>query len=189
MSLRVLDVGLDNLHLIPKECLNDLSWELPGADPSVDPRFYKEEWFSSTLLEWGGCGKLLVEDEQALAFAQYAPATLFPRVAEFPAGRAVGDGAYLAICYVVEGARGVGHGTELVRAVARDLVDRGYRALEALGDRDWDGGSVLPFGFLTANGFTVVHEDPRHPLLRLDLRARMEPLLAVERAAQPLAAP
>lgn len=184
--MRIVDVDLENLHLVPKECLNDVYWELPGADRSVDPRFYKEEWFSSTLLEWGGCGKLLIEDDRGAAFAQYAPATLFPRVAEYPAGRVSGDAAYLAMCYVVEGRRGRGHGTELVRAVARDLVDRGYHAVESLGDRAFDGGWVLPAPFLASNGFTVVRDDARYPLLRLDLRTSKEPLLATEAVAQPV---
>jgi GNAT superfamily N-acetyltransferase len=183
MTLRPIDVDLENLHLVPKEALNDLFWELPEADPAVDPRFYKEEWFSATLLEWGGCGKLLADGEQTVAFAEFAPAPLFPRVATFPAGRTSPDAVYLAICYVVEGHRGRGHGTELIRAVARDLVDRGYDAIEALGDRAYDGGPVLPASFLGASRFTVIREHPRYPLMRLDLRATTEPLVAAERAA------
>jgi GNAT superfamily N-acetyltransferase len=82
---------------------------------------------------------------------------------------------YLANCYVVRRARGAGVGTSLVRAVARDLVDRGYAAVEALGDREWAGGWILPVEFLIANGFSVAREDPRFPLLRLDLRTAVEP--------------
>jgi GNAT superfamily N-acetyltransferase len=150
-------------------------WEL-DADPPVDPRFEKEEWFSSTMLEWGTCGKLLIEDREALGFAEYAPASLFPRLGRFRSGRVSSDAVYLSYCYVVERRRGFGLGTELVRAVARDLVDRGYRALEALGDRERSGESwVLPAPFLLANGFGVVRDHPRFPLMRLDLATAVEP--------------
>ena len=93
---------------------------------------------------------------------------------------------YLAYCYVGEGRRGQGVGSALVRDVARASVDRGYRAVEALGDRAWDGGWVLPVTFLAANDFTVVRDDDRYPLLRLDLRSRMAPAERAEAAAVPL---
>lgn len=159
-----------NFHLLPKECLQSVFWEMASVDPDVDPRFEKEEWFSSTLLEWGRCGKLVMEDGEALAFAEYAPATLFPRLAEFSAGRAGSPHAcFLAYCFAEERHRRKGIGSALVREVARDLVDRGFRSVEAVGDRAFDGGWVLPAGFLAANGFVVVAEDPRYPLMRLDL--------------------
>jgi hypothetical protein len=60
--------------------------------------------------------------------------------------------------------------------------------VEALGDRDWAGGWILPVSFLGANGFSVVREDPRFPLMRLDLRARVEPEERVARAAVPIPA-
>jgi len=63
-----------------------------------------------------------------------------------------------------------------------DLLSRGYRAVEAIGDRAWDGSWVLPVPFLVANGFTVLKEDARYPLLRLDLRAVHEPAAAHEAA-------
>ncbi len=187
MAERILDVDLENFHLLPKECAASVFWELPDTDPDVDPGFEKEEWFSSTLLEWGRCGKLAVEGGAGTAFAEYAPPTLFPRLRDYPAARsASSDAAYLSYCFVVEGHRNRGLGSELVREVARDLVDRGYRAIEAVGDREWDGSWVLPELFLVSNGFVVVREDPRFPLLRFDLRDVAEPLRQAERAAVPL---
>jgi GNAT superfamily N-acetyltransferase len=174
VTRRVLDVTLDNLSLGPPEVLDSVFWELDVNSP-VDPRFEKEEWFSSTLLEWGPCGKLVVDGGAGLAFAQYAPATLFPRLANFRCGDVSGDAAYLSYCFVVPPRRGEGLGSFLVRAVGRDLADRGYRAVEAVGDRRWDGSWVLPAPFLGANGFTVLREDPRFPLMRLDLRAALDP--------------
>jgi hypothetical protein len=191
MRPEILDIELDNLHLSPKECLTSVFWELGGDTDDVDPVFQKEEWFSSTLLEWGRCGKLLVEDDETLCFSQYAPSTLFPRLDEFRTGTVSIDAAYLSYCFVVGQRRGRGLGGEVVRAIARDLVDRGYAALEAIGDREWDGESwVLPEGFLSHCGFRVLVDDHRYPLMRLDLRAReMQPVSAREAVAAPLPLP
>jgi hypothetical protein len=72
--------------------------------------------------------------------------------------------------------------------VARDIVERGYRALEAIGDREWDGTWVLPMPFLAANGFSVVRDHARFPLLRLDLRDADQPAEGHEREAVSLTA-
>lgn len=182
---RVVDLGLENLSSAPAEVLECAFWETDTEEPP-DPRFTKEEWFSSTLLEWGPCGKLLLEGEEALAFAQFAPPSLFPRVAGFRAGRVSPDAVYLAHCYVVEGHRGRGVGSEMVRAVARDLVDRGFRAVESLGESEWRGGWLLPERFLEANRFSVVRPDPDVPLMRLELFGATAPRTTEARAAAPL---
>jgi len=189
MHRDIVDVDLDNFRLVPAGCMAAVFWEVAEADADIDPCFEKEEWFSSTLLEWGRCGKVVVEAGRALAFAEYAPATLFPRLIHYPASAATSaDAAYLAYCFVEEGQRGRGLGGELVRAVARDVAERGYRGLEAIGDREWDGTWVLPASFLVANGFTVVRDDPRYPLLRLDLEDVGGPARAFGRAAVDLPA-
>lgn len=201
MAPRIVDVDLENFHRIPRECRSTLFWEMDHDDPSVHPRFQKEEWFSSTLLEWGSCGKLVegegggdahpssgTDEREGAGFAEYAPPTLFPRLQRFAAGGAVSplDTVYLAYCYVADGSRGEGLGSALVREVARAAVDRGYRAVEALGDRFWDGGWVLPVTFLAANGFSVIRDDERFPLLRLDLRSRADTMEEHRGAVVPL---
>jgi GNAT superfamily N-acetyltransferase len=183
---RIVDVDLENLHLTPKECRRSVFWELDDEDLDLDPFFQKEEWFSSTLLEWGRCGKLAVEVDDGLAFSQYAPPTLFPRLQRFRTGRVSADAAYLSYCYVVEGRRRRGLGAQLVRAVARDVVERGYLALEAIGDREWNGDWVLPHDYLYRVGFRVLYEDARYPLMRLDLMAREPMAVATERVELPL---
>jgi GNAT superfamily N-acetyltransferase len=185
---RIVDVTLDTLPALPDEVLESCYWELDEDLRGEDARFQKEEWFSTTLLEWGPCGKQVMDGDRSLAFAQYGPAPLFPRIRQFRAGK-VCMAVYLANCYVIRPLRGQGIGTSLVRAVARDLVDRGYPVVEALGDRDWAGGWILPVPFLAANGFAVVREDPRFPLMRLDLRTAIEPQKAEAREAVPVAAP
>src|SRR2546427_12381546 len=121
MPKRILDVDLETFAKVLPECQSALFWELPASTGEVaDARFQKEEWFSSTLLEWGACGKVTLDEGATVAFAEFAPATLFPRLESFRAGRVSDDAAYLAYCFVADGCRGRGLGTELVRAVARD---------------------------------------------------------------------
>ncbi|HXF37951.1 MAG TPA: GNAT family N-acetyltransferase, partial [Actinomycetota bacterium] len=186
MPERIIDVDLESFPLLPKPCMTSVYWELAQDVDQADAPFHKEEWFSSTLLEWGPCGKLVVEEGTAVAFAQYAPSTLFPRLRDFAAAsEASPDAVYLSYCYVVDEHRGQGLGSRLIREVARDAVDRGYRAVEAVGDRAWEGGWVLPLPFLTANGFLIVRDDPRFPLLRLDLHERPRPAAVEAEAAVP----
>jgi GNAT superfamily N-acetyltransferase len=183
---RLQDVTLDNLRIAPEEVLQTIYWESAEDDPSLDARFQKEEWFSSTLLEWGPCGKLLVEDETCVGFAEYAPPSLFARLPTFPAGRASSDAIYLAYCFVTASRRDRGVGSELIRAIARDLVDRGFRAVEALGEHAWTGGWILPGSFLEANGFSVIRDDPATALWRLDLLEARTPARTAAAAELPL---
>lgn len=192
MASRIVDVDLENFHQVPRDARATVYWEMEHLDPEVNARFQKEEWFSSTLLEWGRCGKLLLEENGAgtkgVGFAEYAPATLFPRIRSFSAGEAVStdDAVYLAYVYLEDGWRGQGLGSAMLRDVARDAVDRGYAAVEALGDRRPEAaGWLIPVTFLAANGFRVVRDDERHPLLRLELRERAAPLVDVAHAAEP----
>lgn len=187
---RILDVTLENLSTAPPEVLDTLFWEMEAEESAVDTRFHKEEWFSSTMLEWGTCGKLALGDDQAtVGFAEYAPPSLFPGLSRYRSGRCSPDAVYLAYCYVAPAHRGRSVGTHLVRAVARDLVDRGFPAIEALGERDWSGGWVLPGAFLSANRFRIVRDDAVVPLFRLDLRGAPAPREAASAEAVPTSAP
>ena len=183
---RLLDVTLDNLGDLPAETRVSLYWETDTDEPPPDPAFEKEEWFSEVLLEWGTCGLALVEEGRGtVGFAQFAPASFFPRLSRFRCGRVSEDAVYLAYCYVVAVRRGFGVGTQLIGAVAGGLADRDVRAVEALGDREAGDGWVLPASFLGANGFQVLLEDPRFPLMRLDLSTAVRPREAVGWAAVP----
>lgn len=183
---RLIDVSLDNLRDVPAETRTSLFWETDTDEVPSDPGFEKEEWFSEVLLEWGGCGLALMEEDRgAVGYAQFAPPTFFPRLSRYRCGRVSEDAVYLAYCYVATVRRGFGVGTQLIRAVARSLIDRDIRALEALGDRERADGWVLPAAFLGANGFHVLLEDPRFPLMRLDLTTTVQPQEAVSWAAVP----
>ena len=183
---RLVDVTLDNLRDVPPEPRTSLYWESDTDKESADPAFDKEEWFSEVLLEWGACGLALVEEDRGtVGFAQFASPLFFPRLSRFRCGRVSENAVYLAYCYVVAVRRGFGVGTQLIRAVAAALLERDVRALEAMGDRERSDGWVLPASFLGANGFQVVLEDPRFPLMRLDLTTAVQPKEAAGWAAVP----
>jgi hypothetical protein len=55
--------------------------------------------------------------------------------------------------------------------------------VEAVGDGAFDGSWVLPTAFLGANGFAVVQDDDRYPLLHLDLHTSAQPRRQLARAA------
>ncbi|HEV3474972.1 MAG TPA: GNAT family N-acetyltransferase [Actinomycetota bacterium] len=180
---------LDNLSDIPPDVRSAVYWELE-VETEVEEAFEKEEWFSQVLLEWGSCGKMLVEDDRgAVAFAQYAPPSFFPRLTQFRCGRVSPDAIYLAYCYAVPERRGFGLGREVIRSVAADLLDRGFRAVESIGSRVGAEGWILPVSFLASAGFVVVRDDARFPLLRLDLSVAVEPQEAAEAVGVPLPAP
>lgn len=190
MGRRIVDVTLDNLRQAPPEVLSAVYWEMDTDEEPADPSFEKEEWFSEVLLEWGTCAAMAVEDDfDAVAFVQYAPPSFFPRLERFRCGRVSPDAVYLSYCFVVARRRGFGLGTQLVRSAARALMDRDVRAVEAIGDRGAADGWVLPASFLAANGFRVLRDDRRFPLMRLDVRAAVVPGEAVDAAAVPIPAP
>jgi hypothetical protein len=52
--------------------------------------------------------------------------------------------------------------------MAKELVKRGVKAIEAYGSLD--EGCVLPVAYLESLGFVTVRDHARHPRLRMDLR-------------------
>jgi hypothetical protein len=65
-----------------------------------------------------------------------------------------------------------GLGRMLVQGVAKDLIRRGVKAVEAFGDARWTelGHCMLPVDHLLAVGFKTVRPHPLHPRLRLELK-------------------
>jgi GNAT superfamily N-acetyltransferase len=75
---------------------------------------------------------------------------------------------------VLPGYQGQGLGRVLVQTVAKDLVRRGFKAIEAFGDAKWEEpGCILPADHLLAVGFKTVRQHPRVPRLRLELRSTL----------------
>ena len=184
MSRRLVNVTLDNLDDLPTRCRNCVYWELDPvagerARDNGDGALEKEAWVSDTLLEWGSCGQLIYVDGAPAGYVLYAPAAYVPRGVAFPTSPVSPDAVLLMTARIVPEFRGGGLGRVLVQGVARDIVRRGVRAIEAFGrtgagapeaDDEVDHGCLLPADYLRAVGFKTVRAHPRTPRLRLDVK-------------------
>jgi GNAT superfamily N-acetyltransferase len=177
MSRRVVNVTLDNLDDLPNKCRRCVFWELDPvararAEEGGDTAFEKEAWVSSTLLEWGSCGKVCYVDGTPAGYLLFAPPAYVPRSVAFPTSPVSADAVLLMTAHVVEEFRGAGLGRMLVQALVKDLLRRGVRAVEAFGDtHDRGGQCLLPAGHLRAVGFKTVRPHPRYPRLRLEMKS------------------
>jgi hypothetical protein len=177
VSRRLANVTLDNLDDLPRRCRRCVFWELDpvGADRAVeagDPELEKEAWISSTLLEWGSCGKIVYVDGVAAGFVLYAPPHYVPRSVAFPTSPVSADAVLLMTAHIIPEFSGGGLGRMLVQGVAKDLTRRGVRAIEAFGDLKWEqpGGCLMPADYLLSVGFKTVRPHLRFPRLRLELK-------------------
>jgi GNAT superfamily N-acetyltransferase len=183
MSRRLVNVTLDNLSDLPAPCRSCVYWELdPAAGQraceSGDGGLEKEAWVSDTLLEWGSCGQLVYVDGLPVGYALYAPPAYVPRSVAFPTSPVSPDAALLMTARLAPEFVGQGLGRMLVQGVARDIVRRGIRAVEAFGRSaggapepgSGDHSCLLPTDYLLAVGFKTVRHHPRTPRLRLDVK-------------------
>ncbi|MGI9092420.1 MAG: GNAT family N-acetyltransferase [Mycobacteriales bacterium] len=175
MARRLASITLDNLDELPHRCRRCVFWELEpasrertvGADASVA----KEAWISAVLLEWGSCGRIVYVDGVGAGYVLYAPPGYVPRSVAFPSSPVSPDAVLLMTALIRPEFAGGGLGRVLVQTVAKDLIERGVRAIEAFGDTRWSGPScVLPTDYLRAVGFKTVRPHQRFPRLRLELK-------------------
>jgi GNAT superfamily N-acetyltransferase len=173
---RLVNITLDNLDDLPGQCRRCVFWELDPvakqrAEESGDPGLEKEAWLSAALLEWGSCGKVCYVEDVVAGYVLYAPPTYVPRSYAFPTSPVSGDAALLMTAYVLPEFANGGLGRVLIQTVAKDLVKRGIKALEAFGDARWEAPKCLvPADFLLSVGFKTVRPHHHHPRLRLELR-------------------
>ena len=194
MSRRLASVTLDNLDDLPRRCRRCVFWELDPvararAEESGDTEFEKEAWVSATLLEWGSCGKLVYVDGVPAGYVMFAPPAYVPRAAAFPTSPVSADAVLLMTGQVLPEFTGMGLGRMLVQGVAKDLIRRGVRAIEAFGDKKWETSAcVLPADYLLSVGFKTVRPHQRYPRLRLELKQavswREDVEVALERLLQ-----
>ena len=177
MSRRLVNITLDNLEDLPIRCRKCVFWELDPvsmqrAEDAGDPELEKEAWISSTLLEWGSCGKLVYVDGVPAGFVMYAPPLYVPRSVAFPTSPVSADAALMMTAHILPEFQGGGLGRMLVQGVAKDLTRRGVRAIEAFGDLKWEKpGCVMPADYMLAVGFKTVRPHHRYPRLRLELKS------------------
>ena len=191
MSRTAVRLTLDNLDAVPAPCRSCLFWE---CDPVrrgrvSDPAGEKEAWVSEVLREWGSCGRVALVDDALVGYAVYAPAGFVPGSAGFATSPVSADAVLLTTVHVDPAARGGGVGRMLVRAMARDLVERDIRAVEAFGHRGPLGGEdrcTVPADFLSGVGFRTQRAHPVTPRMRMDLRTALTWKSEVEAALERL---
>jgi GNAT superfamily N-acetyltransferase len=176
MGRRLVPLTLDNLPDLPKRCRSCVFWELDpvsgeAAVQAGKPELEKEAWISAVLLEWGSCGRVAYVDDVPAGFVLYVPPAYVPRSLAFPTSPVAADAVQLMTARIMPGYQGQGLGRVLVQTVAKDLVRRNVKAIEAFGDARWEEpGCVLPADHLLAVGFKTIRPHPRFPRLRLELR-------------------
>ncbi|MEU6481342.1 GNAT family N-acetyltransferase [Streptomyces sp. NPDC047017] len=179
MGRRLLPLTLDNLQDLPTRCRACVFWELDPVSGEAAVRGgtaagEKEAWISAVLLDWGSCGRVAYVDDVPVGFVLYAPPAYVPRSAAFPTSPVSPDAVQLLTGFVMPGYQGQGLGRMLVQTVAKDLLRRGFKAIEAFGDARWkEPACVLPADHLLAVGFKTVRSHPAHPRLRLELRSTL----------------
>jgi GNAT superfamily N-acetyltransferase len=132
----------------------------------------KEAWISAVLLEWGSCGRVVYVDDAPVGFVLYAPPAYVPRSMAFPTSPVSPDAVQLMTAWISPEYQSQGLGRVIVQTVAKDLIRRGFKAIEAFGDTRWkESACVLPADHLLAVGFKTVRPHARFPRLRLELRA------------------
>ena len=176
MTRRLVNITLDNLDDLPVRCRRCVFWELDPvarsrAEEMGDTALEKEAWVSQALLEWGSCGKVAYVDGVAAGYVLFAPPAYVPRSVAFPTSPVSADAVLLMSAHIMPEFSGGGLGRMLVQAVAKELIRRGVRAIEAFGDLGWqEPACVLPADYLLAVGFKTVRPHSRWPRLRLELK-------------------
>ncbi|MFF5567749.1 GNAT family N-acetyltransferase [Streptomyces sp. NPDC012623] len=176
MGRRLVPLTLDNLADLPERCHACVFWELDPVSGEAAVRTgsaaaQKEAWISAVLLEWGSCGRVAYVDDVPVGFVLYAPPAYVPRAMAFPTSPVSPDAVQLMTAWIMPGYQGQGLGRVMVQTVAKDLLRREFKAVEAFGDARWrEPSCVLPADHLRAVGFKTVRPHPRYPRLRLELR-------------------
>ncbi|MBA3741682.1 GNAT family N-acetyltransferase [Sporichthya sp.] len=179
MTRRLVSITLDQLDELPARCRSCVYWELDPvaaerAAKAGDPGLEKEAWVSATLLEWGSCGKLVQVDGVTAGYVMFSPPVYVPRSVAFPTSPVSGDAVLLTTGHVLPEFSGQGLGRMLIQGVAKDLVRREVKAIEAFGDAKWDGpGCLVPAEYLLAVGFKTVRPHHRFPRLRLEVKSTL----------------
>ncbi|MER6026413.1 GNAT family N-acetyltransferase [Streptomyces sp. NPDC001851] len=179
MGRRLVPLTLDNLQDLPSRCRSCVFWELDPVSGEAAVKggtsaMEKEAWISAVLLDWGSCGRVVYVDDVPVGFALYAPPAYVPRSTAFPTSPVSPDAVQLMTAFIMPGYQGQGLGRVLVQTVAKDLLRRGFRAIEAFGDARWkEPACLLPADHLLAVGFKTVRQHPTHPRLRLELRSTL----------------
>ena len=175
MARRIVPIGKDNLKDLPLPCRNCFFWESTEriSSPLVARGGFeqKTKWFEDTLNKWGVCGKLLYDNRETLAYVQFAPLPYLPQCNNFPAGPVSEDAIVFSCLYVIPEMRGRGLGKVLLQSALKSLFKKRFKTVESFASRLDPHELAVPLDFYLKNGFYVLRDDHKLPLVRLDLRA------------------
>lgn len=127
------------------------------------------------LTVFGSYAKVLLDDDVALAYAQFGPLSAYPRALRlrelYPRLPDAPLPAVITCIATTAEARGAGHARHLVEAICDDLAERGFAAVEAypeIGSRPDATSGATPAFWLGA-GFALAIDDERFPVVRREL--------------------
>ncbi len=127
------------------------------------------------LAVFGSYAKVLLEDDEPLAYAQFGPLSAYPRALRtrdlYPRLPAAPLPAVITCIATTAAARGRGLAAMLVDAVCDDLAARGFAAIEAypeVGAKPNATSAATP-AFWEGLGFVVAAPDERFPVMRREL--------------------
>lgn len=188
MTRKIVRLTPEHLEALTAPCRTCLFWE---RDPvrrgrADDPGATKAAWVTEVLREWGPCGQVALVDGEPVGYVAYAPEAYVPGAAGFPTAPISSDAVLLTAAYVAPAHAGGGIGRTLVQRMARDLVQREVRAVEAFGDTRGKAACLTPVDFLGAVGFTTHRAHSTTPRMRMELRTAVTWKTPVEAALERL---
>jgi len=149
---------------------------VPPPRPSVaHDALPKLRLLARGLVVFGSYAKVLLVDDETVAYTQFGPLSAYPRALRtrelYPKLPASPLPAVITCIATTAAARGQGHAAMLVEAVCDDLAGRGFAAVETypeVGARPNATSAAAP-SFWEALGFVVAAADERYPVLRREL--------------------
>ncbi len=112
------------------------------------------------------------DDNNCIGVLMYGKHYLFPRIRSFKVYPPDSDSLFIGCIYVKSGYRDIGIGQRLLMSVERELLKKGVKSVEIIGQRNFEINhhrELVPVKFLIKNGFYIHKNDYKYPLLRLDL--------------------
>jgi ribosomal protein S18 acetylase RimI-like enzyme len=124
---------------------------------------------------FGSYARLLLADDEAVAYCQFGPLSAYPRAlhlrdlySKLPKAPLP---AVITCIATSAGVRRSGYALQLVQEVCRDLAGRGFAAVEAYPEAQ-AGENATPAArpeFWLRAGFILAADDERYPVMRLEL--------------------
>jgi ribosomal protein S18 acetylase RimI-like enzyme len=124
---------------------------------------------------FGSYSKVLLDGDEAAAYAQFGPLSAYPRAQRlrdlYPQLPEAPLPAVITCIATTAAGRHRGHAQALVEAVCDDLARRGFAAVEAYPERGTrpDATSAATPEFWLSAGFRIAVEDDRFPVVRREL--------------------